>query len=111
MHCKSPGLRAWRFRFEDVQWTLATWMQVEALSYYRVQVRSRKSSAATRFVAFYESAQQSGYYAELGCGRDSVALTNLQAPAPWDDAMLDLVIAAEHENAKRALVASERVSG
>jgi hypothetical protein len=67
--------------------------------------------SSNRFVAFYESAQQSGYYAELGCGRDSVALTNLQAPAPWDDAMLDLVIAAEHENAKRALVASERVSG
>jgi hypothetical protein len=99
------------FAVEDAQWLLAAWMQVEARSYYRVQVRPRKGSSS-RFVAFYEPAQQRGHYAALGDSYQSVALTNLHAPAaPWDDAMLDLMVAAEQGGAELAPTASEQASG
>ncbi len=100
------------FTVEDAQWTLGAWMQVESRSYYRVQVRSRTGSPSTRFVAFYQPALQRGHYAALGPDRHSVALTNLHTPAaPWDDAMLDLMVAAEREDAARTWTASERASG
>jgi len=86
------------FTLEDAQWALAAWTQVESRSYFRVQVMSRELSSTTRFVAFYEPAVQRGAYAALGLGGGSVALTNIHPPAaPWDDAILDLMVAAERE--------------
>ena len=76
-----------------------------------VQVRARRGSSS-RFVAFYEPAYKRGRYAALGDSYQSVALTNLHAPpAPWDDAMLDLMVAAEQEDAERAQVAGNQASG
>lgn len=99
------------FSVEDAQWTLAAWMQVEHRKYYRVQVRSRRGSP-TRFVAFYEPPLQRGHYAALGPDRHSVALTALRSPeAPWDDATLALMVAAEQEDAARTWTAFERTSG
>lgn len=91
------------FGVEDAQWTLAAWMQVEPRDYYRVQVRSLGAARSTRFVAFYEPALRRGQYAALGSGGESVALASLRSfAAPWDDAMLDLMLAAEQEDAERA---------
>ena len=99
------------FTIDDAQWTLAAWMQVESRPYYRVQVRSRRGSP-TRFVAFYEPPLQRGHYGALGTDRQSVALTSLRSPeAPWDDAMLALMVAAEQEDAARIWTSSERTSG
>ena len=98
------------FSLEDAQWTLAAWMQVESRSYYRVQVMSRKRRG-TRFVAFYEPANQRGSYAALELGERPVALTSLHAPrAPWDDAILGLMDAAEQEDLSAAPSAAEVAS-
>jgi hypothetical protein len=100
------------FAVEDAQWTLAAWMQVEHREYYRVQVRSRRGSRSTRFVAFYELALQRGHYAALGPGGHSVALTSLRPPeAPWDDSMLALMVAAEQQDEARTWTTTERASG
>lgn len=88
------------FSLDDAQWTLAAWMQVETRSYFRVQVMSRERSSTARFVAFYEPDAQRGAYAALGPGAQAIALTKLHAPAaPWDEAILDLMSAAEQVDA------------
>jgi hypothetical protein len=74
-------------------------------------VRARRGSSS-RFVAFYEPAQERGRYAALGNSYQSVALTNVHTPpALWDDAMLDLMVAAEQEDAERAQVAGKQATG
>ena len=99
------------FAVGDAQWTLSTWMQVESRDYYRVQVRSLGAARSTRFVAFYEPALRRGQYAALGTGGESVALANLRSfAAPWDDAMLDLMLAAEEEDSERAPAPDEQAS-
>ena len=53
---------------------------------------------------------QRGSYAALEAAWEPVALTNLHAPAaPWDDAILGLMVAAEHEDASSAGSAAKRV--
>lgn len=95
---------------EDAQWLLAAWMQVEERSYYRVQVRSR-TSASSRFVAFYQPAHQRGVYAAVSDREASVALTALHvASTPWDNAMLDLMVAAEQVDAERPSATIEDAS-
>ena len=87
-------------------------MEVEHRNYYRVQVRSRRGSPSPRFVAYYEPALQQGRYAALCPDGHSVAFTSLRSPeAPWDDAMLALMVAAEQEDAARTWAGSERASG
>jgi hypothetical protein len=87
------------FTLEDAQWTLASLMQAEERPHYRVQVMSRQRPV-TRFVAFYEPASRRGAYGPLALGEPSIALTNLHPPgATWDDAILDLMVAAEQEDA------------
>lgn len=87
------------FTLEDARWTLASWMQAEERTQYRVQVMSRQRPV-TRFVAFYEPASRRGSYGSLALREPSIALTNLHPRgAAWDDAILDLMVAAEEEDA------------
>jgi hypothetical protein len=75
--------------------TLEMWMAAESLPQYRVAVMT-PDGRTTRYIAFYEPERAGGKYFARAAGERPVDLARLRIPpAPWDDAMLVLMAAAE----------------
>lgn len=88
-----------RLTVEDARWALQHWMAVEQLPHYRVAVTSR-DGRQRRYVAFYEPGGRRGRYAAPAEGRPGVALSFLgPLVAPWDDAIIALMYAANEATA------------